>query len=223
MERRLYATAEMRVDGDEDAPVIEGHAAVFNQWSELLYGFFREMLLPGAFANVLGDDVRGLKNHDPNFVLGRTRAGTLDLAEDSTGLFFRVRPSGKQMWVRDLRDSMQRGDITQCSFAFDVDVAKWYSIQEGDELEERREIEKFSRLYDVSVVTYPAYPGASATVRSVDELDRHLRDGSVCVDNETLARLMARFSGDTVDSGSQLRARLDYLDRMTRLAEIEAA
>lgn len=219
MERRFMITPELRVDASDSAPEIEGYAAVFGQWSELLFGFFREMILPGAFDDVLGDDVRGLKNHDPNFILGRNRAGTLDLATDSQGLHFRVRPPARSSWVRDLLESMERGDINQSSFAFDAAKDKWYVQNDEGETEERREVEKAKRLYDISIVTYPAYPTAMAHVRSIADLNQHLRDGSLCVDDGVLERLEARFgSVDRDEDGSQVR--LAMMRRELEIAEM---
>ncbi|HQX76984.1 MAG TPA: HK97 family phage prohead protease, partial [Thermoflexales bacterium] len=152
IERRVAAKLpELRSDGTDS---IVGHAAMFDVLSEELWGF-REKIAPGAFDDVLGDDVRALFNHDPNFVLGRTTARTLVLSVDQTGLRNEIAPPDTQ-WARDLLTSMKRGDITQQSFAFVVKNDSWEYNKEADTV--TRTILKVERLYDVSIVTYPAYP-----------------------------------------------------------------
>ncbi len=119
-----------------------------------------------AFDEVLSDDVRGLFNHDPNFILGRSAAGTLSLSVDDKGLRYAITAPQTQT-IRDLvLAPMMRGDITQSSFAFRVarDGEEWYEDEEGIVI---REIHRFSRLYDVSPVTYPAYQAADSAVRSM--------------------------------------------------------
>jgi len=167
IERRIFS-AELRVDGDgaDSAGEIVGYAAVFNEESEDLGGF-TEVIQPGAFRDVLGDDVRALFNHDPNYVLGRNRADTLALAETKRGLESRIKPPETQ-WANDLMVSMRRGDVDQMSFGFTVEDDEW---KKGDDGVVRRTIKKIRRLFDVSVVTYPAYPQTSVAVRSkVDSL-----------------------------------------------------
>ena len=98
-------------------PTIEGHAAVFDSLSVELWGFFEE-IAPGAFADSIeaGDDVRALFNHDPNYVLGRSRNGTLRLAEDEVGLRVEFEPPDTQQ-ARDVVTLIERGDVNQMSFA----------------------------------------------------------------------------------------------------------
>lgn len=163
MERRTL-NVELRADGQRGK--IRGTAAVFNSLSEDLGGF-REQIAPGAFAAALqSSDVRALINHDPNMVIGRTKAGTLRLMETDGGLEFEV-DLPDTTYARDLVACMTRGDISQCSFGFSVgeggdawqkDAAGWV-----------RTITAFSRVYDVSPVTYPAYPETSCALRSLEQ------------------------------------------------------
>lgn len=167
IEQRSFI-GEVRAEGRESEPThIIGYGAVFNTKSELLWGF-REIIMPGAFDNVLNDDVRGLFNHDPNFILGRSTAGTLSLSVDEHGLKYDITAPDTPT-IRDLVIApLKRGDITQSSFAFQVarNGDDWYENDDGVVI---REIHKISRLYDVSPVTYPAYQAASSTTRSFDE------------------------------------------------------
>lgn len=153
-------------DGD-GAPMISGYAAVFNKLSQPLEWGYRERILPGAFEKTIKDgDVRALFNHDPNFVLGRTTAGTLTLREDATGLAFEAHPPDEP-WVRSLIASIRRGDIDQASFAFQPVQEDW-SKNDKQPVRNIRE----ARLFDVSPVTFPAYVDTivHARTRSLGEI-----------------------------------------------------
>lgn len=165
VERRALATAEIRIAGGEEGPPrIEGYAALFNVWSEDLGGF-RELIEPGAFTKTIQEaDVRGLQNHDPNKVLGRTKAGTLALNEDDRGLAFVLEPPNAG-WARDLLASMERGDVDQCSFGFETVRDRW--AIEDDQFEQVRRRLLEVRLYDISIVTFPAYSETTAEVRAI--------------------------------------------------------
>lgn len=164
-ETRCYS-GEVRAEQHDQQPTrIIGYGSVFNSRSEPLWGF-REIIKPGAFDDVLGDDVRGLFNHDPNFILGRSASGTLTVSTDERGLRYDIEAPDTQT-IRDLvLAPMLRGDINQSSFAFRVarDGERWYEDEEGVVI---REISRFSRLFDVSPVTYPAYTEADSGVRSM--------------------------------------------------------
>lgn len=147
-------------DGEDDGPSkIVGHAAVFNTETEL-FGF-REKIEPGAFAKALEtDDVRALFNHNPDLLLGRNKAGTLRLWEDSRGLGVEIDPPDTQVG-RDVMESISRGDISQMSFAFRPVVEEW--DDSGDTpLRTLKEV----KLFDVSPVTYPAYPTTDVAARA---------------------------------------------------------
>jgi len=154
---------ELRVEG-ETKPKIRGMAAVFNRLSEDLGGY-REMILPGAFKAALSNsDIRALWNHDPNIVLGRTKAGTLEVSEDENGLQVVIDPPS---WAAPYLETIMRGDVSEMSFAFTV--AR--NGEQWDEDGQVRKITKFDRIYDISPVTYPAYPQTTVKVR-MDETDK---------------------------------------------------
>lgn len=157
-ERRYLAAAEFRVAGDE-TPTIVGYAAKFNSLSEDLGGF-RELIAAGAFSRTLDADVRALWNHDPNHVLGRSAAGTLTLAEDATGLRVEITPPESAGWMLE---SMRRGDVDQMSFGFRTVSDKW-EMKNGEPLRTLEQVD----LFDVSVVTFPAYPETEAGLRSLE-------------------------------------------------------
>ena len=162
---------ELRVldsESENGKPMIEGHAAVFDSWSETLGGIFpfREIVRKGAFNESIGrDDIRALFNHDPNYVLGRNRAGTLELVEDEIGLRVRISPPDTS-WAKDLQTSIRRGDITQLSIGFVVEEDDW-STENGVDTRELRKV----KLFDVSPVTYPAYTSTDVGVRAMQSYD----------------------------------------------------
>lgn len=170
-EERVFTldSIELRsaMDGSDEPPHLVGHAAVFNSWSQDLGGF-KERIIPGAFAKAItGSDVRALFNHDPNFILGRNRSHTLTLAEDSSGLAFDILPPTNQT-IRDLvLDPIERKDITQMSFAFQVIDDEWRAPKQSGGLLERdlKEV----RLFDISPVTFPAYLQTDVGLRSMAE------------------------------------------------------
>lgn len=169
IERRFFPATELRIRDTNRGGTIEGYAALFNSRSSDLGGFVEE-ITPGAFAEALQrSDVRALWNHDPNYVLGRVKAGTLELIEDEKGLFIRNTPPNTQ-WAKDLLESMRRGDVDQMSFTFTVGKGG------SDWREERgmlvRTVKQFHKIHDVSPVTYPAYADTSVAVRSLDEWKR---------------------------------------------------
>lgn len=169
VERRTH-TVEMRTKGatyGKRTPSIEGYAANFNSLSEDLGGF-REMLVPGCFADALKtSDIRALFNHDPSLILGRNVSGTLRVYEDEKGLRFEA-DLPETSYAKDLQVSMSRGDVSSCSFGFRVsaeDGDAWRKEPDGTYL---RSILKVDRLFDVSPVTYPAYASTSCAVRSLE-------------------------------------------------------
>lgn len=167
-EMRMLPLKELRVSENEGSPVIEGHAAVFDKWSETLGGLFpfREIVRKGAFTESISrDDIRALFNHDPNYVLGRNRAGTLVLEEDEIGLRVRITPPDTG-WAKDLTTSIRRGDITQMSIGFVVEEDEW-STSEGVDTRELKRV----RLFDVSPVTFPAYTATDVGVRGMEEYE----------------------------------------------------
>jgi hypothetical protein len=139
-----------------------GHAAVFNQLSEDLGGF-REKIDKGAFSKTISEsDIRALHNHDSNYVWGRNKSGTLKLSEDDHGLAIDITPPDAQ-WARDVKASIDRGDINQMSFGFNTIKDEWDNSTKDNVTRTLKEV----RLFDVSTVTYPAYPQTSVAVRAM--------------------------------------------------------
>ena len=163
MERRVFDIDKIEVraaDGDSPAKLI-GHAAIFNKLSDDLGGF-KERIAPGAFADSLGNDVRALFNHNPDLILGRTKAGTLALEEDKRGLRVEIDPPDTQV-ARDLMESVKRGDISQMSFGFFTLDDDFERKRDGTIIRTLKKVD----LFDVSPVTFPAYPQTKIAMRSL--------------------------------------------------------
>lgn len=143
---------------------IEGYFAVFGSRYELWDGN-AETVLPGAFAESLSkDDIRALVNHNTDLVLGRNRAGTLELHEDEKGLFGRIKVNRDDTDAMSLYARVQRGDVSQCSFGFDVLDETYEQDAQGKVLWMLKRV----KLYEVSVVTFPAYEDTGVEARKHD-------------------------------------------------------
>jgi uncharacterized protein len=180
IEKRIFNIPELRIDTKEDKKTITGHAAVFNTLTDMFW--YREQIAPGAFAKTLKtSDTRALLNHDANYLLGRTSSGTLSMREDDRGLFVEINPPDTQL-IRDLvLTPMERGDLNQMSFAFITTDESWEEKKGEIPI---RTIKEVDPLYDVSVVTQPAYPTTDAKLR-----DMFSQSG---IDYDSLSELMYR-------------------------------
>ena len=161
-EKRAVHAREIRADGGTGR--ISGYAAVFDSPTNI-GGMFDERIARGAFSRSIadGDDVRALIDHNPTMVLGRSKAGTLFMSEDERGLLVDIELPDTQL-ARDLRVSMERGDISQMSFGFYTRKDEWDNTG-STPMRTLRDVE----LFDVSVVTYPAYDDTSAAIRSFEQ------------------------------------------------------
>lgn len=162
--RALAAPIEVRAD----SRTATGYAAVYNSIADI-GGYFNEQIAPGAFDGTLGGDIRALFNHDTAHVLGRTIAGTLRLASDDRGLAVEIDMPDTAM-ARDLTVSMTRGDISGMSFGFNVTKQTW--DESGPVI--LRTIEAVE-LFEVSIVTFPAYDATDVAVRSLEQYKRDQR------------------------------------------------
>lgn len=156
--RTVATQFETRDDGG--APHISGYFAVFNSNYEIAPGM-SESIAPGAFSNTLSGDIRALINHDTTLVLGRTKAGTLALKEDTRGLWGDVTINPNDQDAMNLYERVKRGDVDQCSFGF------WIVSEETDFREDGsihwtiKEVE----LFEVSACTFPAYEATNISAR----------------------------------------------------------
>ena len=161
-ERQLrFCPGQFRAIEESGKRYIEGYFAVFGDVYQMCPGA-SESIDQGAFEGQLDNDVRCLINHEARLVLGRTKAGTLQLRVDAHGLWGRVEINPDDADAMSLYARVQRGDVDQCSFGFEI-------------LEERTEIDEATgsvhwvilkvRLWEVSIVTFPAYEQTSVKAR----------------------------------------------------------
>jgi len=176
-ERRLDAAnlqvraADTEPNGEPKPIVLSGYAAVFDEPTTLFADANSkvvEVIRPGAFGRAIREnqDVRALVDHNPTLLLGRTRSGTLKIWEDSKGLPFEVTLPNTQV-ARDLAENVRLGNASQCSFAFAPAPGGETSRTEQDGGIRVTYIELTDvDLFDVSIVTYPAYPGTTVSVEA---------------------------------------------------------
>ena len=148
---------------DDGALHIEGYFAVFNSTYQI-WDDMSESVAPGAFTETLGEDVRALIDHETRLVLGRNSAGTLQLREDSHGLWGDILINPNDQDAMNLYARVQRGDVNQCSFGFDI-------LEEETEFRNDGSVHwtiKKVKLYEVSVCTFPAYTETSVQARKND-------------------------------------------------------
>lgn len=161
---------EERAGEDSGLPKITGYSAVFEVDTEIqtFFGNFQERIQKGAFRRAIreGQNVRALRNHNPDNLLGTTEAKTLKLREDDTGLFIEIDTPNTSIG-KDTMESVKRGDLSGMSFAFVVRKEKWINGEDG--ATDLRIIQDVD-LYDVGPVTYPAYAQTTADIRSQSQV-----------------------------------------------------
>lgn len=184
MEHRYLPMDRMETREDGDDLYLEGYFAVFDRTYELWPGA-TESIAPGAFTDALGDDVRALYNHNTDLVLGRTSAGTAELRQDDHGLWGRIRINRDDTDALNAYQRIRRGDITGCSFGFDI------AEQETDYRDDGTvhwTILSVSPLYEISPCTFPAYRDTTVSARKRDLEDIKTKRAEVWK-HDALARL----------------------------------
>ncbi len=198
--------AELRISNESDkAPKITGYAAVFNTWADI-NGWFKESINPGAFTKTIKEaDIHALLNHDVNFVLGRNKSGTLRLREDSKGLAVEIDPV-PATWANDLLISMRRGDISQMSFGFRAN-------KEDINYDKDERVLIDVTLFDVSIVTKPAYPTTTAQVRAAFQHKEPIKVDPPKWDE--LDRITAKIKAGEELTEEELRAIIAYVPSLS--------
>lgn len=173
-EKRCYGGQEFRaVTDDESEKIIEGHAAVFGEKTDIC-GCFYEVIDKGAFDETSLRDVPLFFNHDAEQIpLARSRRNngnsTMTLTVDDVGLAIRAKldvdnnPMAKTLWA-----AVKRGDVAGMSFAFRVSDEEWQDLESAMPT---RRIKKFSRIYEVSACNFPAYSQTDISARAESTLE----------------------------------------------------
>lgn len=177
IEKRVLSQCDMAIEDradDDGLPKLVGYASIFGRKTELWPGVF-ERVQEGAFKRALeeGADVRALVDHDPSKIIGRNKAGTLELLENKRGLKVTIHPPDTQVG-RDIVESIRRRDVTQMSFSFRVVEESWKDHQDGTSTRTLMDVD----LFDVAPTTYPQYPDTTIATRSL-ALHRGLEPGEV--------------------------------------------
>ena len=172
MERRTIRTSasNFHVREEDGQRRIEGYFAVFGTFYELWCGG-RETIDPGAFTDTLGNDIRALINHDTTLVLGRNKAGTLELRVDDHGLWGSILINPDDQDAMNLYSRVQRGHVNQCSFGFEIQEEKYEEMSDGSILWTLLRVD----LHEVSVCTFPAYEETAVAARKRDAETIHSR------------------------------------------------
>lgn len=157
------AASQFQTREAEGDLTIEGYFSVFNSIYELWPGA-TESVAPGAFSETLGNDIRALVNHDDTLVLGRNKAGTLELREDSHGLWGKISINPNDVDAMNLYERVKRGDVDQCSFGFWIEDEETEFRDDGSIHWTIRKV----NLFEVSVCTFPAYEATEVSARKAD-------------------------------------------------------
>lgn len=156
-----------RAEENNDDMFIEGYFAVFNRETELWPGAYEE-IAPVAFDETLGNDIRALINHDTTLVIGRNKANTLEIKTDSHGLWGRIKINPKDTDAVNCYVRVERGDVDQCSFGFNILEEK---IDWRDDGTVKWTMTKLD-LHEMSVCTFPAYEDTGVQARHA-EVEQH--------------------------------------------------
>lgn len=160
---------ETRNESDNDL-YLEGYFAVFNEDYKVWDGA-TESIAPGAFTDCISGDVRALYNHNDDFILGRTAAGTLELKEDNRGLWGRIKLNRNDTDAMNVYERIKRGDITGCSFGFNIAEEETEYRDDGTV---HWTIKKVNPLFEISPTIFPAYEATSVSARGkqIDDMKK---------------------------------------------------
>jgi HK97 family phage prohead protease len=189
-ELRSFPAQELRVaTNDDGSKVVSGYAITYNALSVDLGGF-KEIVAPGSLTRSLKEnpDVKCLRDHRSELILGRTTAGTLSLEDQPTGLFFRCTLPNTSA-ANDLAESLSRGDVSGCSFGFNVMNDTWMDDADGNLIRTLLDL----NLFEISVTSFPAYPSTTAA----------LRDALQSAPKEIRARLEQRDDDEDEDTDDE--------------------
>lgn len=170
--RSVATKFETREDGEEHVPHITGRFASFSDTYEIAPGM-TESIAKGAFSRTLeGGDIRALVNHDTTLVLGRTKAGTLELREDEYGLWGDITINPNDGDAMNLYERVKRGDVDQCSFGFEIVSEETEVRPDGSYHWTLTDV----NLFEVSACTFPAYKETNISARTAERDEMKKRE-----------------------------------------------
>lgn len=168
---RNFRNSDLNTNEDTAEKIISGYFIVFNSETELYEGCFEE-IAPESFEGVDLSDVRALIDHETAKVLGRTKAGTLTLNIDEKGVYGEIKVNENDTEAMNLYSRVQRGDVDQCSFGFNILDEEMEGREDGSYKFTIKAIE----LFEVSVVTFPAYADTAVEARNKQIKEMEQRD-----------------------------------------------
>lgn len=172
MENRYYQMHDIKTRSEDESGerIVEGYFAVFDEIYTVWPGV-TESIRAGAFDESISQDVRALYNHNTDQILGRVSAGTLTLKQDSHGLWGQIKINSKDTEAVNVYERIARGDITGCSFGFDIESEERDIHEDGSV---HYTITKVNPLFEVSPCVFPAYEATniSSRGRDLDEIKK---------------------------------------------------
>ena len=172
MENRYYQMHDIKTRSEDESGerIVEGYFAVFDEIYNVWPGV-TESIRAGAFDESISQDVRALYNHNTDQILGRVSAGTLTLRQDSHGLWGQIKINSKDTEAVNVYERIARGDITGCSFGFDIESEERDIRDDGSV---HYTITKVNPLFEVSPCVFPAYEATniSSRGRDLDEIKK---------------------------------------------------
>ncbi|WP_339012638.1 HK97 family phage prohead protease [Lactococcus garvieae] len=163
---RNFRSLDLTTKDETAEKIISGYFVVFNSETELYEGVFEE-IAPESFENVDLSDIRALIDHETAKVLGRTKVGTLSLSVDEKGVYGEIKINENDTEAMNLYSRVQRGDVDQCSFGFNILDEEMEAREDGSYKFTIKSIE----LFEVSVVTFPAYADTAVEARNKQIVD----------------------------------------------------
>ena len=188
---------ETRSDSDTGDLYLEGYFAVFGDTYHVWDGA-TESIAPGAFSESISGDVRALYNHNDDIILGRTSAGTMELREDSHGLWGRIKLNRNDTDAMNAYERIKRGDITGCSFGFNIESEETEYHDDGSV---HWTITKVNPLYEISPTIFPAYEATSVSARG-KQLD-DMKQRRLEIRKEELRKKLGRATNGTESTDAE--------------------
>jgi len=188
---------ETRNDADNGDLYIEGYFAVFGDIYKVWEGA-TESIAPGAFTESISGDVRALYNHNDDLILGRTSAGTMELREDSHGLWGRIKLNRNDTDAMNAYERIKRGDITGCSFGFNIESEETEYHDDGTV---HWTITKVNPLYEISPCVFPAYEATNVSARG-EQLET-LKQRRLEIRKEELRKKLGRTTNGTESTDAE--------------------